>query len=460
MNLLPHRISSRLLRLALAIPVVSMSLEASAASSSKSRLPIVRDAEIEALIADYTGPILKAAGLSRSGIKIVLMNSPDFNAFVAGRRIFVNTGAITATTTPNQLTGILAHETGHLAGNHQERLRDQLERSKTIAIVASLLGAGVAVAGAASGSGGTTGAGASLMTGGTGLATRGLLSYQRGEEANADRSALTYLQKTGQSGKGLLQTFETLDRNNLFSRSPANNYLSSHPLPRERIAALEAAAQDSPYYNKNDAAALVERHDLARAKIAAYSGGAEAVRRLFPRTPRGLPAMYGDAIATYLDGSPTNALRKIDALIAQRPKSPWFYEMRGEILMDNGQAGAAAEAFTKADQLDSSGSGILKAEIGQAIVTGGNPKDMPRAVAMIRAGLQADPENSAAYRFLAMAYGKMNDIGRAELATAEGYWHGGAFKEAKVFAARAQQKLKPGTPAWRQAQDIITTKMR
>ncbi|WP_206454080.1 M48 family metalloprotease [Aurantimonas marina] len=460
MNLSPRRLSARLTAIAVALSVALAPVAAQAAQSEKASLPVVRDAEIEALIVDYAKPILKAAGLSRSGIEIVLVNSGSFNAFVAGRRIFVNTGAIIATERPNQLIGILAHEIGHLAGGHQQRLRQQLERAKTIAIVAGLLGAGVAVAGASSGARGAAQAGAGLMAGGGDLARRGMLSYQRGEESTADRAALAYLRKTGQSGKGLLETFETLDRNNLFASGRSGNYLSSHPLPRERIAALKQVAQESPAFGRQDSPALAQRHDLARAKIAAYNGGASDVRRLFARNPRGLAALYGDAIATHLSGSPTTALQKMDALIAAQPNSPWFQEMRGEILMNAGRWQEAAASFSRAVKLDKSGSGILQAEVGQALVTGGDRSQMDKAVGLIQSGLQSDPVNSVAYRFLAMAYGHLGDVGRAELATAEGYWHAGSFRQAKIFATRAQQKLKPGSPAWLQAQDIIKTKIR
>ena len=431
---------------------------AHAASNEKTSLPVVRDAEIEALIADYTKPILKVAGLSRAGIEVVLVNSPDFNAFVAGRRIVVNTGALIQTATPNELIGVLAHEIGHLAGGHQQRLREQLDRARTMAMVAGLLGAGVAIAGAAAGSSDSARAGAGLMAGGGGVAMRGLLSYQRSEEATADRSALIYLQKTGQSGKGLIDTFRTLDRNSLFSRG--SSYLSSHPAPQDRVSALVSAARDSPYYNRSDLPTLQKRHDMARAKIAAYGGGATDVRRLFARAPRSKAALYGDAIATYLAGSTNSALSKMDALIASEPNNPWFQEMRGQILMDAGRAHDSATAFGKADKLDRSNSGILKAEIGQAMVTGGDASQMQKAVALIEAGLQSEPSNFTAYRFLAMGYGKLGDVGRAQLATAEGYWQSGSYGEAKVFALRARQSLRPGTPAARRAQDIIATSAR
>ncbi len=83
----------------------------------------------------------------------MIINDPAFNAFVAdGRRIFVNFGAIMQSETPNQLIGVLAHETGHLAGGHLAKLHEQVARAQTQMILAMLLGAGAVVAGARSGS--------------------------------------------------------------------------------------------------------------------------------------------------------------------------------------------------------------------------------------------------------------------------------------------------------------------
>src|SRR6202008_2146002 len=111
--------------------------------------PILRDTETEALLREYTRPILRAAGLEKQNIQMVIINESAFNAFVAdGRRIFVNYGAIMQSETPNQLIGVLAHETGHLAGGHLAKLREQLARAQTQMLVAMLLGAGAIVAGA------------------------------------------------------------------------------------------------------------------------------------------------------------------------------------------------------------------------------------------------------------------------------------------------------------------------
>ena len=88
--------------------------------AQSSKLPIIRDTEIENLLKDYAAPILRAAGLSQQKVRVVILNDRSFNAFVMdGKHIFINAGALFDAKTPNEVIGVLAHETGHLAGGHQ-----------------------------------------------------------------------------------------------------------------------------------------------------------------------------------------------------------------------------------------------------------------------------------------------------------------------------------------------------
>ncbi|MDH6232932.1 putative Zn-dependent protease [Mesorhizobium soli] len=435
----------------------ALSVSTSVSAFAQSRLPVVRDAEIEALLRDYARPIFKAAGL-RSNIDIILVNDPSFNAFVAGQRMFVNTGALMQAETPNEIIGVIAHEAGHIAGGHQQRLREQLARAQTMAIVATLLGAGAMVAGAATNSGGLGQVGGGIAMAGNEVARRGLLGYQRTEETTADRSAITYLEKTGQSAKGMLITFRRFQSALSLSGAKIDPYQISHPTPQDRIANLEQLAVNSPNYDRKDPPALQLRHDMMRAKIAVFTDGQGAISRMFRKDPRGLGAQYGDAMNTYLYGDPRAAVTKVDALLKQQPKNPYFYELRGDALMKANQPAKAAEAYAKAVQLDPARSGILPISYGQALLAIGTPESAKKAITHIREGLDIDRENSAGYRYLAQAYGQLGDIAEAELATAEGHYYNGAYKDAQIFAMRAQQKFKAGSPGWVRAQDIITSR--
>lgn len=440
---------------AVAVALQATLVPLSQAAAQGRSVPIVRDAEIEALIADYARPILKAAGLSSSGIDIILVNDRGFNAFVAGRRIFIHTGALMTAETPNEIIGVIAHEAGHIAGGHQERLRQQIARAQTMAIVAALLGVGAGFAGAAASSGGLAQAGAGLAIGGAETARRGVLAYQRTEEATADRSALDYLQRTGQSAAGMLATFERMGRGLALSGVNVDPYQISHPMPRERIANLEVLARQSPHFERRDPPELQLRHDLMRAKIAAHTEGPATVQRLFRDDPRGLPTLYGDAISTHLRGNPRDALAKADRLIAAQPGNAYFHELRGDVLVRANRPAEAANAYAQAIKLDRSRSGLLQVAYGQALMATGRPDLVKRAATEIQAGLARAPEYAAGYRYLAQAHGQSGDVAAAELATAEGHFHSGNLRDAKVFAARAQMKMKHGSPGWLRAQDII-----
>ena len=421
-------------------------------------VPIVRDAEIEALVRDYARPIFKAAGLSKSGIDIILVNDPSFNAFVAGRRMFINTGALLQAETPNEIIGVIAHEAGHIAGGHQDRLREQIARAQTMAVISSLLGVGAMVAGAATDTHGLASAGVGILSGGNEAARRGLLGYQRSEESSADQSAIKYLEATGQSGKGMLVTFERFQSALSLSGAKIDPYQQSHPTPRDRIAKLETLVKSSPHYENKDSEALQQRHDMMRAKIAVYTQGQAAAARLFRKMPGSLAAQYGEAQAALLFGNPKNALKKADALIKIQPQNPYFHELRGDVLLRANQPEKAAEAYARAVELDPARSGILPISYGQALIATGKPASIKKAVAEIQEGLSRDKENFNGYAYLAQAYNQLGEVADAELATAEGYFYGGNYQQAKIFAMRAQQKLKRGAPGWVRAQDIINYK--
>lgn len=442
----------------LLLAAVMTSTGAATAFAQGGNLPVVRDAEIEALVRDYARPIFKAAGLSKSGIDIILVNDPRFNAFVAGRRMFINTGALLQAETPNEIIGVIAHEAGHIAGGHQDRLREQLARAQTMSVIASLLGVGAMAAGAATDASGLASAGAGIMAGGTEAARRSLLSYQRSEEAAADQSAIRYLESTGQSGRGMLVTFERFQSALSLSGTKVDPYRASHPMPRDRIASLETLVKASPHYENKDSEALQQRHDMMRAKIAVYTQGQAAASRLFRKMPGSLAAQYGEAQAALLFGNPRNALKKTDALIKAQPDNPYFHELRGDILLRANQPEKAADAFARAVQLDPAKSGILPIAYGQALIATGKPEAIKKAVASIQEGLSRDKENFNGYAYLAQAYNQLGEVAEAELATAEGYFYGGNYQQAKIFAMRAQQKFKRGAPDWVRAQDIINYK--
>ena len=412
---------------------------------------IIRDAEIERLMLDYAKPILAAAGI-KGKTEIILVNDPSFNAFVDGRRIFINTGTIMMAKTPNEVIGVIAHETGHLAGGHQQKLRDQLEAASKMATIAAVVGMGATVAGAASGNGEIAQAGSGIAAGSAEIARRSVLAYQRTEEITADRSAVTYLNATGQSAKGMLTTFKRFQSSLALSGAHIDPYQISHPLPRDRIANLETLAHESKYFDVKDSPELQARHDRARAKIAAYGGGPATVKRLFRDDPKNSGAVYGDALNALLHGTPKSALTKVNALIKKDPNNGYYYEIRGDVLMKLNKPADAAKSYRTALKLDPGKNSTIQAALGQALLSSGDAKG---AVKELSQALQGDKSNGLAYEYLARAYGQLGKISEAELATAEMNFQQGNINDARIFAARAQRGFKRGSPNWLRAGDIL-----
>jgi len=422
--------------------------------------PIIRDAEAEQLLREYTRPILRTAGLEKQNIQVVILNEKGFNAFVAdGRRIFINYGALMQSDTPNQIIGVLAHETGHLAGGHLSKLREQLAQAQTQMIIAMLLGAGAMVAGARSGSSnsGLANAGAAAIAGPQEMIRRTLISYVRQQEENADRAGVKFLTATGQSAKGMYETFRRFTNESLFAARDADPYLHSHPMPAERVAALEELARSSPYWDKKDDPALQLRHDMVRAKVSAFMERQDTVYRRYPPSNDSLPARYARAIATYLHGDLRSALAQIDGLIQVQPNNPYFYEVRGQALLEGGKPAEAIAPLRKALQL-SNNAPLIEMLLGQALVATDNKAYAEEAIAILRSAVARETEAPLGYTQLAMAYGRKGDFAQADLASAQAAFLRGDNKTARELASRAKTRFAIGTPGWVKADDIVSAK--
>jgi predicted Zn-dependent protease len=444
---------------ALTVAVALAVVPVSAVAQQEKGPPVLRDTESEQLLRDYTRPVLRAAGLEKQNIQVVIINDSVFNAFVAdGRRIFVNYGALMQSETPNQIIGVLAHETGHLAGGHLAKLREQLAQAQTQMIIAMLLGAGALVAGSRSGSdNGLTNVGAAAIAAPQEVIRRTLLSYQRQQEENADRAGVKFLTATGQSAKGMYETFKRFTNDSLFAAHGADPYVQSHPMPVERVAALEEMARTSPYWEKKDDPALQLRHDMMRAKISAFMERQDTVYRRYPLSDTSLPARYAHAITTYLHGDLRNALTQIDGLIQLQPANPYFYELRGQALLEGGKPAEAIGPLRKAVQL-SNNAPLIEMLLGQALVGTDNKAYTEEAIAILRAAVARETEAPLGYTQLAMAYGRKGDFADADLASAQAAYLRGDNKTARDLASRAKTRFAIGTPGWVKADDIVTAK--
>lgn len=416
---------------------------------------LIRDSETERLISDYAQPVMKAADQAKANIRIHLVNDPSFNAFVVdGQNMFIHTGAIMRSETPNQLIGVIAHETGHIAGGHLARLRQVAGRAQTAAIMLQILAGVLIGAGAAAGAGGDIGqAGSALLYGSQSALDRTIKSYQRVEEGAADQAALRYLRATQQSARGMLETFEYFADQQLASARFIDKYAATHPMPRERIAQLRELAVASPYFDRKDPPELQLRHDLVRAKLAGFLEPQSAYNR-YPSADQSLPARYGRAIATYRSRGLDAALPLLDALIAERPDYPYFWEIKGQFMAEKGRAREALPVLRKAISL-APRDNLMRLTLAEAMLSTADRGLVDDAIEEARKAMVSEGRSARPYQVLMRAYNDQGNLAEAQLAAAHWYLYSGKLEDAKIQAERAKRAFPAGSRNWLLADDIV-----
>jgi predicted Zn-dependent protease len=418
-------------------------------------LPLIRDAEIESLMRIYTKPIFRVAGITEGAAKVYLVRQPSINAFVAGgQRIFINTGLLSQAKTPNEVIGVLAHETGHIAGGHLARMGAQMDKASTQAIIGMLIGAAAIAGGMAAGSSGASQAGAGVLMGTQGLVGRNLLAYVRAQESSADQAAIKFLDETGQSGQGMLTLFQKLANQSMGSLKNVNPYVMSHPMPLERIRNLEVSVKKSPFYDRDDPNDLVLRHRLMQAKLAGFLNAAQQVFQQYPTSDKSLPARYARSIAAYRMGDLKNALREIEALTKAQPGYAYFWELKGQALLESGHAAEAVPPLAKAAKL-SNGNGLIQIMLAQALLQDESRGNAQAALKLLKSSVRSERESSVLHAQMAIAYARLGNIPLADLSTAEAAILRGDRDLATQKAQLAAQKLKQGSPEWIRAKDIL-----
>ncbi len=393
-------------------------------------------------------PIFTAAGLDPKAVQIHIISDPQLNAFSAGgQQLFLNTGLILETKTPNELIGVIAHETGHIAGGHIARSGAMGRAAMTPMIVSLGLGVLAALAGAPD-------AAAALVFSSTYFGELSVLGYSREQESRADQAAATYLERAGESGRGLVDFFNNFRYQEVFDDEKRYPFFRDHPLSDDRIEALATRVAQQAHYDATDGAAAIARHAIMKAKLEGFLDGAGQTLADYPPSDTSFPARYARAIALYRQTETEPALRAIDALIADQPDDPYLWELKGQVLFEAGRAREAEPAHRRSVEL-APDAPLLQINLGQTLIAVNDPARLGEAVDHIRRALGQEPDNALAWRLLAEAYDARDQPGLARLAAAEQNFYLGQLLEARTFAFHARELLKKDSPEWRRATDII-----
>ena len=431
-------------RLVGAATAVGLALASASAASAQS---IIRDTEIEGIIHEWSDPVFTAMGLDPSEVEILLINDDELNAFATrGRIMGLNTGLILRTESPNELLGVVAHEAGHIRNRHT--LRDGAQGAGMQPMLMTMALGALAIAA------GAPDAGAVLLGNSGYFGTLSALRYMTHQEGEADNTGARALEQAGESGRGLVTFFENFRSQEVFSDARRYPYFRSHPLSSQRIENLRRFVAEQSNYDKRDSPERLAQHALVLAKIHAFMDAPNTTLRAYPESDASLPARYARAIAWYRDGQTDRALAAIDALLGEQPENPFFWELRGQVLFEEGRPEEAIEAHQKSVDLMPDAP-LLRINLAHAMLETRDPERLAAAVDHLKRAAALERDNTMAWRLLSQAYASQGKEGEARLASAEMYFALGAEEQAVQFALRARDMLDRGTAEYTRAMDIV-----
>ena len=438
-------------RLLLALVLTaSPALRAMAQGGAQGAAPpmvIIRDAETETLLRNFANPLFRASGVEPNSVRIILIRDDALNAFVStGNRLFINTGIITHADSALELVGVLAHEAGHIRGGHIAKLPEMMREAMLKSDAAMLIGAAAATVGR------SMDAGMGAMLGGQQLAQRGLMSFTRSMENAADQSALYALDRVGWSARGLLGLFRRVQDQDALVDELQDPYLRTHPLTRDRIEAVTVHVARSPYSDAKLPAGFDSGFAMVRAKLRGFLEPSSVTLRRIRESDPAPDSRYARGIALYRLGRTDEALKLIDGLLAEAPSSPWLHELKGQILFEGGRGAAAIGPYREAARLAPEQAPI-RAALAHALIEAGDPAQLRQAIGHLQSALARERDDSGSWRDLGIAWGRLGEMGQADLALAEEALVLGDIPRARTLARRAEKQLPQG-PSRLRAVDV------
>lgn len=435
---------------ALLVMLASLVPHLARAQSAAGAVVTVRDAETEGLLRSFAHPLFRVAGVDPALVRITLIQARPINAFVTtGNRMFINTGLIQQSEGAGDLIGVLAHETGHIAGGHVTRLPEEMRNAMIRSIAGMLLGGAAAAAGGRSGGE----AAAGIMLGSQAMAQGELLAFTRAQEQAADQAGMTYLERLGWSGAGLARLLRRMQDQELLAVGRQDPYFRTHPLSRDRMEFVtEWVARAPPGAGGGLPPGFEPAFRLVRAKLDGFIDSPATTWRRYPESDISAPARYARAIAQYRSGRPDPALAILDGLVREAPGNPWLRELQGQILFEAGRLREAVPALREAARL-APGEALVRLALGRALMETGEPAALRAAVAEFEASLRLERDSAFAWRQLGIAQGRLGEMPAADLALAEEAMLEGDFATARFLARRAEAALPLG-PLRLRAQDL------
>jgi len=441
---IPHRHLRRLVfALGFAGTFAAIALPAQAQGMS-----VLRDTETEEMLRNYEMPLAKAAGLDVNNVHVYLMGSPEINAFATQPAdIYVFSGILLWLKRPNELIGVMAHETGHIAAGHLTRTAYAIKKATVPMLLSLVAGIAAMVAGAGE-------AGLAIMQVGQSMAMAQFAAFSRVQESTADQIGARLLLATHQSPVGMYRTFQRFAQEEAMSAYKIDKFAVDHPTGEDRVMDLQDLVDASPYRNVQDSPESVHTFEMVQAKLAGFVLPVKEALTRYPVSNTSAPARYARAMAYMRQPNFQKAMDEINSLIKEEPNNPYFYEVRGQIYVSMARPAEGIPDYQKAVDLRPAAP-LLRQELATAQLATENPSLAGAALQNLKAALLVENDDLFSWYEAAQAYSMLKNQPMADLSTAELNFNGGDMRKALVFATRARAKLPQGTSDWQRASDII-----
>lgn len=438
----------RALRFAGALACCAGTLAFQVQQAAAQEIRLLRDTETERLLKSYEDPLAKADGLDPAAVRIYLVDDPTVNSFVAeGQNVFIQTGMIMYAKTPNELIGVLAHESGHIKGGHLSRDSSAISKASVPMILSMIAGIAAMAVGAGQ-------AGMAILMAGQQVAEAQFNAFSRVQEATADQIAVKSLNATHQSAEGMLHVFQRFAAEEAMSAYHPDQYALDHPAGQDRVALLESLVDASPYKDVKDSPEASHAYLMVQAKLAGYILPAKEVFNRYPLSDKSEPARYARAMVYSRVPDLQKALAETSSLIRDEPNNPYFYEVLGQIYVNMAKPELALAPFQKSVDLLPNAPQLHVGLAAAQLAT--EQPDLARAALVnLKAASRYENDDPFTWYETAQAYSDLNNQPMADLSTAEQMYAAGVYPEAARFARKAQHGLAQGSSDWERANDIM-----
>jgi len=413
-------------------------------------ISLLRDTETEDMLKSYETPLAKAAGLDPVP-RVWLLGSPEINAFATygdgGENIFIMSGILLDVKAPNELIGVMAHETGHIAAGHLSRTNVGMQHAMVPMLLSLVLGAAAMALGAGD-------AGIAIIGAGSAIAQAQMAAFTRVQESTADQIALKLLAATHQSPMGIYRTFERFAIEQAQSAYKIDKFAVDHPVGQDRLADIETKVNASPWRDVKDPPQVTHTFEMVQAKLAGFTLPVAQALDHYPESNTSEPARYARAMAYLRKPDLQKALSTTNSLIQDEPNNPFFYEVLGQIYVSMAKPMQAIPAYQKAVDLRPNAP-QLRLGLAVAQLATEDSRLAGAALQNLKAASLIEDDDVFTWYETAQAYSMLKNEPMANLSTAEAYYNAGSLRQAGIFAIRARRGLEQGGPDWQRANDIV-----